>query len=124
MNEWPNASAGPFGCACRFVRRVDFGPTELVESCGYHATGSAYAIALREALEAYLAAKPQCECTDPGCRMEAARILARAALAKNPNPIGPTSDAAPLVQPGATRTRALFILRLRGRSGWDPTIPG
>jgi hypothetical protein len=46
----------------------------------------AYAVTATEALEAYLAAKPQCECTDPACPMQAARIQARAALAKNPNP--------------------------------------
>lgn len=38
---------------------------------------------LYEALKAYLAAQPQCECTDEmGCHMEAARVLSRAALAK------------------------------------------
>ena len=37
---------------------------------------------LKEALEEYLSAKPQCECSDhSGCRMASARVKARAALA-------------------------------------------
>ena len=36
---------------------------------------------LREALAQYLAAKPQCECTDPSCAMQAARIKARLRMA-------------------------------------------
>jgi len=41
----------------------------------------------RTALEAYLKARPQCECTDAlSCEMEAARVLARAALPPKPAP--------------------------------------
>jgi hypothetical protein len=64
----------------------------------------AYAVTATEALEAYLAAKPQCECTDPACPMQAARIKARAALAKNPNPVGQAlqAEASGLFSPEAS----------------------
>ena len=43
------------------------------------------------ALRSYLAAKPQCECTDArGCQVEAARVLTRAALAHAAPSVGET----------------------------------
>lgn len=35
MADWPNKHNGP--CACRFVRREEFGKAEQVEWCGLHA---------------------------------------------------------------------------------------
>lgn len=35
MADWPNKHDGP--CACRFVRREEFGKAEQVEWCGLHA---------------------------------------------------------------------------------------
>ncbi len=35
MAEWPLKHDGP--CACRFVRRKEFGEAEQVEWCGLHA---------------------------------------------------------------------------------------
>jgi len=35
MTDWPLKHDGP--CACRFVRREEFGPTEQTEWCGLHA---------------------------------------------------------------------------------------
>lgn len=35
MADWPSKHDGP--CACRFVRREEFGEAEQVEWCGLHA---------------------------------------------------------------------------------------
>ncbi len=69
------------------VRAADGRPVaslwENGDQCGYNGDLIAAAPDMLEALQAYLEAKPQCDCTDAiGCKMEAARVLARAAIAK------------------------------------------
>ena len=51
MADWPLKHDGP--CACRFVRREEFGEAEQVEWCGLHAKQRDDMAAIRDALEWY-----------------------------------------------------------------------
>lgn len=68
--------------------QVTVNALDVAEPCGWAATDAnaallAAAPELRDALETYLSAEPQCSCTDVrGCEVAAARAKARAALHK------------------------------------------